>query len=446
MKHAPVVLIVEDQPEILDLAVLLIKSQFSVEVIEASSLKGAIDALKVNSEIQCVISDYDLSDGYSTEIYDYLKANQRDIPFILCTGTPLSMTAFKGKDKVAALIAKPFRSQELVSALKRELGEKGSIKESAGPKYHPVKVKTLLKVSTISVDVYIKLGEDRYVKIIRAGESLSEADYQKYSQKDVEYLYFLATDLNGFVDEFARDLFQIVQAKKLSVSEVIDVSTEAHELMYRIFQDFGASSNVEKMAQACTRMALSSIFKEAELRPHLSKLTFKKEDYLSTHSAILAQVCCMLASVLGLGTEMVGYKLAYASMIHDLSLDGSSISQMELALQTSTSNAHLEKNRQKIRDHIAQSVELVKKLPSAPSGVLDIIKAHHEGPKGSGFPDQLDAREFGILPSLFIMGHEITNYIWLMESNADIRSFIKDRGSFYDGGTFKKVYDAIVKN
>src|SRR5690606_8446559 len=63
-------------------------------------------------------------------------------------------------------------------------------------------------------DVYVKLSENHFVKILHAGDDFSNSRIEKYKEKKVEYLYFHKSDRRKYVMFVNQLAGKIVQSEK----------------------------------------------------------------------------------------------------------------------------------------------------------------------------------------------------------------------------------------
>ncbi len=434
------ILVIEDNAEILEIILLVIKSKFKFDILEADCVKRAIELLKENPDIDCIFSDYDLGDGTSDEVYRFMKTMPRSIPFILCSGSAAGDRKFTAEDKLSAVIEKPFKSKEVINAINEAIRTPSEEAVDSVPiKYCPMKINALLKLGGINCDFYIKLSDEKYVKLIKAGDIFGQEDLDKYVEKNIEYLYFMANDIGELLNKYTTDLMGIIHAKSLLMEESLHNSTRAYETLYQVISSLGVSQEAFALAKTCTQLALTSIMSDSTVTPFIERVNLKRDNYLSTHSVLLAQVSCLLASMFGWTSETMQYKLAFASIIHDLTLSDNEVAMTELfLLSRKNSPPKGQDSWSKFREHGNEAVELLKRMQNVPSDVDLIIRSHHERPDGTGFPNRLNASQLGQLPSLFIIAHDISNFIWLEGERADLKNFIKSRKNEYVEGVFKK--------
>lgn len=216
-------------------------------------------------------------------------------------------------------------------------------------------------------------------------------------------------------------------------------SMNVHQTLHEIVLNLGVDQSAVSLAQACTKLAMKSIQMEPTLLPYIQKLTFDKSSYLSTHSVLLAQIACIIASHFGWSAETTQFKLAFSAILHDLTIQDNATALMELSADLDQKMKNINDPKIKaFREHPNESAVLLQKIKNVPSDVDSIIRNHHERPNGTGFPNHSTLVGLNPLASLFIIAHDLTNYIWLRGPNSDLNDFIHLHKKNYTFGIFKK--------
>lgn len=435
------VLVIEDDPDLREVLVLIVQSKVGAKVIETGSVKESIQAIDDHPEIHSIVADYNLGDGVSLETFQYLKKVNRPIPFILCSGSTESARNFAAGDKLAAVVNKPFKTDDLVKAIKATLGDASKGAQDSS-KYCPVSIALLLKLEKVNCSLFLKLAENKYVRLTQQDDGFGKEECEKYRSKGVEVLYFEGKEAGVFLDQYVRDMCSLRHAKSLNVSEALKVTTQAHEMLHRVITSLDVSSKAIDLANECTAMAISSLNSDPEMLPYLSKMGFDRSNYLSSHSVLLAQMSCMIASMFDLTSESTQYKLAFAAIFHDITLADNLEAMAELSAWLDDKGKPEKKS---VLNHAMESVELLEKVHFVPFGVREIIQTHHEKPDGSGYPQGLKESQIDPLSTIFIIAHDLTNFVWVQEREVNLDLFVEGRTQEYHKGLFRKFIQLCQK-
>ena len=83
------ILLVDDDTSILEVLTANLEAKFGLFVIRAQSGKAGQKVLTENPDIEYVISDYNMPDGNGGALFQFTKALNPNIPFLLCTSQKL---------------------------------------------------------------------------------------------------------------------------------------------------------------------------------------------------------------------------------------------------------------------------------------------------------------------------------------------------------------------
>ena len=108
------ILIIDDEPEILDLVRLALEKA-TYQVITCDTGRRAWDVIQ-QEKPDLIVLDVMLPgiDGYSLQIKMSQESSTRDIPIIVLTALEPSRTLFKKFSQVVAFMTKPFKTEELL--------------------------------------------------------------------------------------------------------------------------------------------------------------------------------------------------------------------------------------------------------------------------------------------------------------------------------------------
>lgn len=121
MNNAPKILIVDDDPDLLDMYLEVIQLE-GVETLTALSPKLAIECCKNTPGIQVIISDAHMGDVSGLDLLKSLKEHYETIPvFYLLTGAFDIDEAQIIKDGARGLILKPFDLNEILERIKKDI-------------------------------------------------------------------------------------------------------------------------------------------------------------------------------------------------------------------------------------------------------------------------------------------------------------------------------------
>lgn len=163
------VLLVDDEAELRSVLSILL-SRENYEVVEAND---GLTAKKIieKEDFDLIISDIRMPQMSGLELYQWNKAF-KNIPTILITGfSELIETQQAYEIGVKEFLSKPFHKEEILIAIKKTLNLKESNSDSSGSGLGVFSMEECIENDTFKYDIYLKLSEDKFVRIANKGDS-----------------------------------------------------------------------------------------------------------------------------------------------------------------------------------------------------------------------------------------------------------------------------------
>lgn len=438
------VLIVDDEVAIQQIISFMLESQLKVTSIYASSGNQAIEILKSDPEIDCVISDYSMVDGNGGDISKYLIESHSDIPFILCsTYRPEALTHFKAHPP-QGYVQKPNLFPALydqITALPMK-----SAKVPLEDEYCKIRSDLVLKLGLLNFDFYIQLNAHKYVKVFRKDDVFELADFERFEEKKIKYFYLKASDSKEVLGLMMKNINRLAETGDVSRDQAVELSTSSLEFIATFNSAFGLSAEVQELTHATIKMVIQTIQTNEKLAKLFEYFLVDQDSYLVSHSIVLSYFTCGLASMLGWNSEITFYILTLSSFFHDLSLETDELSRIRSLEELEAANPPFtEEEKAKFKAHPETNSKLIDQLSESPAYVSTIILQHHQTPDGKGFPGPLDLKKLHPLAALFMVAEDLVSLNDDPNEKVDIAKFIQDRTAFYSKEPFKKVIQTMAK-
>lgn len=440
------ILIVEDDPDIRELISFTIASHFDVETIEKESGKQTTTFLAKNNDIDFLITDIDMKYGSGSDLIDIVEKNGLKTSVFVCSGKVERHTGLKQKKCVKIFINKPFIVEPLIAELQKNLGKNHTIRSP----YVPVKIRALLKAGRLTNDIYIKLGGEKYVKILKDGDYFNVPDAEHYTTKNIEKLYIKRSELDRYLLNLVKEVtsMQLVKGPK-QIEEAFEVSTRALSLIRDISKQVGFSESIQDLTKASATLVAKTIKSEPKLSAIFEKLRSEdKSAYIVDHSVILANVACGIAGLLGWASESTFYKLTLAGFLHDITIKDyelATVNDLDDVLRIGVIEKFSMLQMDEYSKHPITAAEILSQFSNVPQDVDHIIRQHHERPDGTGFPEGMTYKEISPISAVFIFSEHLVNFMIEPQSNGNIETFCALNANYYSVGFFEEVLNAVKK-
>lgn len=376
------ILIVEDDQFFREAVVDLLNTKYTV--FEAPNGKSAKEILSMQ-DVHVVLSDIQMPGLTGLELLEWAKQFKPNVPFIIMTGFSAALETQNAFDLGAkGFLAKPFKNIELFKTIDEVVGVKPE--EIAEPKIEPVKeyckvsIDEFVSKPIIEFDVFIKLSEEKMIKLAHKGQEISREKVELFKSKGLKYLYILREDFNklvGFnlgIAKLIKDRKDISSEKKINflkyTGEVILEKTFIDGLDKESFVD----------AKSFLDISIHTICESNEGFELLNILN-THSDSLYAHSLGVSMYSGMIAKKLGIESNVTLFKLSMAGLFHD-------IGKKEIDRDILNKPRHLLTldERKIIESHVVRGHDILSSMVGIHSDVIRIVAEHHEDLRGQGYP------------------------------------------------------------
>lgn len=252
---------------------------------------------------------------------------------------------------------------------------------------------------------------------------------------------FASILMKPFIEEDIREITEkilgiskIPQFKKLaevSFNEIAEMKCDLPSTMSQLERRI--QKRLEQFKK--TRTKLSDI-----------KIDRTLENYYSCHMDLLIHISLSLAKFMDWNTDKTYEKFIYASYLHDIALaskpDFHKVNSLEKLVSLKESISPEEYKY--ILEHPTIAANSIEHVKGIPSDVDTIIKQHHELPGGDGFPRGYAYNKIVPLAAVFIVAHDLTEYI-LDNSKFSMEEYIKKNQSKFHSAIFIKIFQKLPK-
>lgn len=434
------ILLVGKHEKLLDLFSFSLQSEFNFEIVSFSNIMGVIEYFSSNNDILLLIADFNIGDRLFSNILKTFSDSKLKIPF-MGIGVPQK---FRDKaeniDLISEFVSKENAIEELIPAIKKYFTED---KEQPPEEYCAVKFSVLTVFENLEDDLFIKLPTGRFLKIFSEGDDVWDTDVQRYAKKGVHYLYLNKLTYHWLLVSLQKNIGEITRAiEEGEKPEITPSEEEKKEAVRKLDNVVKLDKEMQEEVASKVKKTMAQVKKVPALSKLLKKLMVKRdeEDYCKSHVVLLNQILIALCHALQWRQESTIEKLIFASYLHDITLvDHPKLAKIQTKEQLEALGDEItEEEKQLYLDHPNKIKEMVSKMPEAPIDADTIISQHHERPDGSGFPNGFPANRIHPQSALFIIAHDLVNYI-IEDENWDIKKFIAETKTRYKGSNFTKI-------
>lgn len=260
----------------------------------------------------------------------------------------------------------------------------------------PIPINEFIGGTKVPVNLYIRLGEDKFVLIAKAGQATDKDHLKSYNNKEINYLWVQKSEYGKVAQQIVSLAGLIVKRQDLDIKQQNNVLTAASRTVFTQLEHMGISLEMYTNAKHVTEAMVAMCEGHKDLSQLIEGLK-KSSDYLLGHSMAVAALSTMLGAAMGWEKKITLEKLALGGLLHDIGLKSlpSDLLTKPLAQMTQEETAHYE-------THPYRGMQMLLSLGIVPDDIVSIVYEHHENSLGQGFPQR--NRDLKIHPLAKVVG------------------------------------------
>jgi response regulator RpfG family c-di-GMP phosphodiesterase len=438
-------LIVDDEPDLRELLVLILGSKYKSQFLEAGNATEAIKLLETeNVKVDFVVSDFNMPKGNGATLAKFIREKLPQTPFLLVTSDDRQDHQEILTQPLTGYFEKPFSEEKLTEEIDRLAALSPDFPNAGIPIYMPISLNSLERLETLGCPVYVKLNDTHFVKVLGEKDTFSEATAKRFHDKGLSYLYLhqdhFSNVLIRFKELVQNDLY--LSALKSKKSEALKISKTIQELVNSATRVFGWNDEVMALGNEGIKLIHNMVQFDDKLKDVFDWFDDDSHDIGVLTSMLLTYMLASITTKLSLQNPRALDYLSLAAFFHDMPLSDHLIRNQRKYLKAMQLGIPANKSDlEQIITHAERAKELLLKWEKCPKEVLVIIEQHTERPDGSGFPRALKADEIDELAGTFIVANEIVQlYINHRDRDSLLTEFASMAPLFNQATTTRKAY------
>lgn len=351
-----------------------------------------------------LILDLDTRDHSAFEVLRYIKSTRPGLRVIVSLKNKHKLTEIGlakqdfTKIGVSELLIRPYSDETFLNAVEgvgqleswKFISQNSSPKEeeadnnSSDDEFTRIKIEEFSSHNTNIFDFYIRLGPNKYVKILHKGDFFDQKRWLYYKdEKKIDYIYFKNRDRSVYINFVNETLKKMLESNSTPMNKKIKATKSLVEkYVEEIYMTGLRPDLLEEGKKICENISKLAI-KDREL----CKLMRSYEEYdppeychLFLVSLFSALICKNLEWVSDKTIELI----AFGALLHD-------VGKLKLPEEFKSLKVADMNDEQflKYQQHPDLAVNLLRKNPFISEPVIQIVFQHHERADGTGFPNGL---------------------------------------------------------
>jgi response regulator RpfG family c-di-GMP phosphodiesterase len=441
------ILLVDDEPEILNLLEIMLESEYDLSIVKASNGLDAHEVLKENSDIKIILSDYSMPKANGGKLYQF-NTSKTNLPFILMTAGSLDdyeeFKTFYKDNELNAFLEKPADDEEIFKCINKVLDRQKSSRGNGSfpneiektSEYKKVKPQFLTRFAHQDFNLYLEIGTGKFVQVATATNKDMKNVIKHYEPKNVDYFYLEKEDYNTFLQN-TKDLLE--SPVKEEPQNLQEVTFAALDLAFTVAQEQLDALKISKMHQDFVNRSMDRVLTSIKENNDLFKILknyLTQDDYLVEHSILNIYFTSYLLNKLNWSNDQTVKQMMYACFYHDLEIRDQRLGKIRSLSELTDAN-----EIEIVKEHTKKAGERMEALKGINHDAYKIILDHHELPDGSGFPQGLQSSNTPPMSCVFILSHDVVDF--LIENNFQtqyLASKFQEMEATWNQGNYKRIF------
>lgn len=274
----------------------------------------------------------------------------------------------------------------------------------------PIPLFSFVGGSRAAVDIFVKLNEKHFVKVLNSGANFDLAQISRYENKEITHLFVRKQDYKKFVDQALKINDVVVSTKTVHIRQKMAALLRSAEHVFTEIGVLGVDQTVYNHALQVNQATMNLIESNPNILDVLSELS-KINLEVVRHSMATSILAGMMVQALKWNKRAVG-QATLGGMLHDIGL-----CELPHDLIVKPRSKMIQIEIEIYESHPHRGFMKLKGLEGIPHEVLAIIQDHHELPSGAGYPRKLKDNQIFPLSRAVAFADQLADLVVRSDSN-----------------------------
>lgn len=340
--------------------------------VMAPDAHAAMEREVVLGQFAAVLYDADSSGAGLASLRKYAEA--KGVPF-------LSLAVLEAKSQNDA--------SSFLGLVQVALAQQGRPDRMALSKegYCAVPIDDFILGRSLRYDLYIRIGESKYLKIAKLGDVLDQSRLIVYREHGAKYLYLANKDFAQYLGFGVMASAALAAKPSIPLERRAKLVAHAQEIVLgRLHSDRIA----EEMLDDARSVAEASVAMLSSEEACLSILEMLRshDDLLFSHSVGVDFYSVLIARQIGINDPDSLYKIATGALLHDVGKK-----ELDRAILAKPSTERSPKEARLLESHPGRGMDILGPFTSLADEIVRIVIEHHENPLGVGYPNGMREKD-----------------------------------------------------
>lgn len=255
--------------------------------------------------------------------------------------------------------------------------------ELSSKDFMPIPIHDFARGITIPVDLYIRIGEEKFILVGKAGGHSNIDQFKNYQNKEVSYLWVRKKEYYKLAHQSVSLAGIALSKKDLDDKQKTTLVTVAARSMFRQLEHLGMDLELYNNAKQITVAVIGLTETHKSLTDLFNSLA-KFSDQVLSHSVAVSSLSVLIGGAMGFEKKATLEKLAMGGLLHDIGLKALPLELIQKPMAAMTND-----EIQLYETHSFKGMQMLSSLGIVPDDIVSIVYEHHENSIGQGFPQRL---------------------------------------------------------
>jgi len=401
-------------------------------------------ALIHKNKYDIVILDFNTSNYSALEVLRFIRVHSPHLKVVLTFPSKAFFDDLGLEDSelkrmgATDILLKPIDMRVLKKCLAGDVLFDGWKKAIAAPARHEeetevfasdneftrIKADGALAINRAIFDLYVRIGKDKYLKILHEGDTLAQERLSEYQAKKVTYFYFKTRDRGTYINFINTLLSKIINKSTVSPSTKMNLAQSMVDKFIEEIYTVGIKPALIEEGKQLSENIYQFVQSDRDLNFLLQNYVADEADTKYLHLFLVSFFSTIICKATDWAKRRTVDNVVMGALLHDI---GKIKIPQELRLMDPNLMSPVQVEIYKT--HPTLGVELLKKIPFITEPVLQIVEQHHETIDGSGFPSGLTSTKIYPLAKIVGLADHFTNLMLRQKLSPKdtLRRFLGDR-------------------
>jgi len=291
--------------------------------------------------------------------------------------------------------------------------------ESAPSEYQnlvPVAINSFIGGKIAHVDLFIKISEDKFIRVVKKGDAFDLERLKNYSSHRVEFVYIDKSAFGSHVETSVS--IANIAIKKTSVPQGARVKmlTSAADAVFHELSRMDFNEDCFEHAKKICGSMIGVVGVDHDVGKIILELTELNSDF-AKHSVGVSIIATMIANALAWKGAKTMNLISMGGLLHDIGFKNLPPELMEMK------KSDMSPEEIKLYEsHPIKAITLLRDFSEVPQEVVAIIGEHHEIPNGLGFPRGIKTDRIYPLSRCVALADQLVHLILITKNNPNPKS------------------------